>query len=57
MLHLTHRLQACDKIRFLSLTDQTLLGEGEQANLEIRVRLLLLRRRKQGDPVDRRVLR
>ncbi|KAL3691092.1 hypothetical protein R1sor_004743 [Riccia sorocarpa] len=28
---------ALDKIRFLSLTDKTILGEGEDAQLEIRV--------------------
>jgi len=30
--------QALDKIRFLSLTDADMLGEGEQAELDIRVR-------------------
>jgi len=30
--------QALDKIRFLSLTDPSLLGEGDQAQLDIRVR-------------------
>lgn len=32
-------VQALDKIRFLSLTDQSLLGEGDDAKLDIHVRL------------------
>lgn len=30
--------QAIDKIRFLSLTDKEILGEGDTAKLEIQVR-------------------
>lgn len=33
-------MQALDKIRFLSLTDQSLLGEGDDAKLDIHVRFL-----------------
>lgn len=32
--------QALDKIRFLSLTDNSILGESDQAKLEILVRLI-----------------
>ena len=35
------RDQALDKIRFLSITDQSALGEGETANLDIRVRYIV----------------
>jgi heat shock protein beta len=31
-------VQALDKIRFLSLTDKTVLGEGNDAKLDIHVR-------------------
>lgn len=31
------RLQALDKIRFLSLTDKEILGEGDNTKLEIQV--------------------
>ena len=37
----TDPCQALDKIRFLSLTDNSLLGEGDNAHLEIRVRPVL----------------
>lgn len=33
------RLQALDKIRFLSLTDAAQLGEGDQAQMDIRISL------------------
>lgn len=32
-------LQALDKIRFLALTDSSLLGDGDQAKLEIKIKL------------------
>jgi hypothetical protein len=31
-------VQALDKIRFLSLTDKTVLGEGDESKLDIHVR-------------------
>lgn len=33
-------IQALDKIRFLSLTDKEVLGEGDNAKLEIQVSFL-----------------
>lgn len=34
-------IQALDKIRFLSLTDKEILGEGDNAKLEIQVCILV----------------